>query len=88
MVAGAVAADVGLIWANCREFNTEASEIAAIAAEAEAAFEQRWAKEGLPQLSSLGRASKRTQQEMPAVKNKSTQGAAPRSAAQPRQTPG
>ena len=75
MWAGAVAADVALIWANCREFNSEGSEITAIAAEAEAALAQRWVKEGLPPLSTLGRASKRARQELPPVKDEEAEGA-------------
>lgn len=73
-LTGAVAADVALVWANCRQFNSEGSEIAAMAAEAQAAFERRWAKEGLPALSSLGRASKRGRQEATAVKDEIAEG--------------
>ncbi|BDA48817.1 probable pH-interacting protein at C-terminar half [Coccomyxa sp. Obi] len=75
---GAVAADVALVWANCQQFNSEGSEIAAMAAEAQAAFEQRWAKEGLPALSSLGRASKRGRQEAIAVKDEIAEDEQPR----------
>lgn len=43
-----VLADVGLVWQNCRAFNAEGSDIAAMADEAEAHFVQLWAKKELP----------------------------------------
>ena len=46
--AGAVLADVGLVWQNCRTFNAEGSAISAMADEAEAHFVQLWAKKELP----------------------------------------
>ena len=48
VIAGAVLADVGLLWQNCRTFNAEGSDIAAMADEAEAHFVQLWAKKELP----------------------------------------
>ncbi len=69
-----MAADAALVWANCRQFNSEGSEIAAMAAEAQMAFERRWAKEGLPALSSLARASKRGRQEATAIKAEIAEG--------------
>lgn len=48
MLAGAVLADVGLVWQNCRTFNAEGSDITAMADEAEAHFVQLWAKKELP----------------------------------------
>lgn len=46
--AGAVLADMGLVWQNCRTFNAEGSDISAMADEAEAHFVQLWAKKELP----------------------------------------
>lgn len=48
VIAGMVLADVGLVWQNCRTFNAEGSDIAAMADEAEAHFVQLWAKKELP----------------------------------------
>ena len=48
VIAGAVLADVGLLWHNCRTFNAEGSDISAMADEAEAHFVQLWAKKELP----------------------------------------
>ena len=45
--AGAVLADVALVWDNCRAFNGEGSEMAAAAGEAEAAFTRAWQRAGL-----------------------------------------
>lgn len=60
MGAGAVASDVALVWSNCTVFNAEGSAIGLMAAEAEAAFEAKWAREGLPPLASLsGRGANR-----------------------------
>ncbi len=47
VLAGAVLADVGLVWQNCKTFNAEGSDIAAMADEAEAHFVQLWAKKEL-----------------------------------------
>lgn len=47
-VAGAVLADVALIWANCRQYNEPNSELLPLCTEAEADFGQRWAAAGLP----------------------------------------
>lgn len=47
-VAGAVLADVALIWANCRQYNEPNSELLPLCTEAEADFRQRWAAAGLP----------------------------------------
>ena len=59
-MTGAVASDVALVWSNCRAFNAEGSPIVQMAADAQAAFEAQWAKEGLPPLASLaGRGARR-----------------------------
>ena len=41
-----VAADVELVWAACRKFNADGSDIVAAADSSEAAFLQRWQAAG------------------------------------------
>ena len=43
----AVAADVALIWGNCRAFNERAARVVRFAAKAEAFFEKKWVNSGI-----------------------------------------
>ena len=50
--AESVAADVALVWHNCQQYNQPESAIDQLRAKAQQAFEQAWAKAGLPVASS------------------------------------